>query len=73
MEPMIHGPIRSDADYEAAVSSLNALLDAGAADENHTSADLLQSLGELIADYEDIHLPTEPMPGVSPDTPSQLS
>jgi hypothetical protein len=41
-------PIRSADDYEAAVSALNALLDAGAADENHPLADLAATLGELI-------------------------
>ena len=55
-------PIRSDADYDAAVSSLNGLLDAGAADEDHPLADLVETLGELIADYDDTHYPIEPVP-----------
>lgn len=48
-------PVRSDADYVSAVSSLNALLDAGAGDEDHVLADLAATLGELIADYDDQH------------------
>ena len=45
-------PIRNDPDYDAAVSTLNALMDAGAADEHHPLADLAATLGELIGDYE---------------------
>jgi HTH-type transcriptional regulator/antitoxin HigA len=45
-------PIRNDQDYEAAVSTLNALMDAGGADEQHALADLTATLGELIGDYE---------------------
>lgn len=48
-------PIRHEKDYNAAVGSLNSLLDAGAADENHALADLVATLGELISDYEDKH------------------
>lgn len=50
-------PIRSAADYDAAVAALNGLLDAGAADEAHPLADLAATLGELIADYDDVHYP----------------
>lgn len=48
-------PIRHETDYNAALDSLNSLLDAGAADENHALADLVATLGELIGDYEDKH------------------
>lgn len=48
-------PIRSLAEYEAAVASLNALLDTGAADEAHPLADLVATLGELIGDFDDAH------------------
>jgi HTH-type transcriptional regulator/antitoxin HigA len=52
-------PIRSAADYEAAVAALNALLDAGAADEEHALADLAATLGELIGDYDADHYPSQ--------------
>ncbi len=45
-------PIRSAVDYERAVTSINALLDAGARDEEHPLADLLEMLGDLISEYE---------------------
>lgn len=56
-------PIRTAVDYDAAVASLNALLDAGAADETHPLADLAATLGELIGDYDDAHYPAK---GVAP-------
>lgn len=46
-------PIRNEADYGSAVAAVNALLDAGVADEDHPLADLLATLGELISDYEE--------------------
>jgi HTH-type transcriptional regulator/antitoxin HigA len=45
-------PIRTAADYKAAVRTLDELIDAGAADEKHVLADLVATLGELIADYD---------------------
>jgi len=48
-------PIRSMSDYEAAVQALNALLDAGAAQESHPLANLAATLGELVADYDEAH------------------
>ena len=48
-------PIRSEHDYDAAVASMNRLLDAGAADEAHPLADLVATLGELIGDYDAVH------------------
>jgi HTH-type transcriptional regulator/antitoxin HigA len=50
-------PIRTKADYARAVAALNAMLDAGAADESHALADLAATLGELIGDYDDKHHP----------------
>ena len=50
-------PIRSVADYDSAVESLNGLLDAGAADETHPLADLAATLGELIGDCDSVHYP----------------
>ncbi len=50
-------PIRTEADYDTAVASLNALLDASAGDEAHPLADLAVTLGELIGDYDDAHYP----------------
>ena len=55
-------PVRTSADYAAAVAALNALLDAGAAQENHPLANLAATLGELVADYDAEHYPSEPVP-----------
>lgn len=51
-------PIRSKSEYARAVRAMDNLLDAGAADESHSLADLAATLGELIGDYDDNHLPT---------------
>ncbi|MGN7982612.1 helix-turn-helix domain-containing protein [Burkholderia sp. 22313] len=48
-------PITSDRDYDFAVRALNALLDAGAADEHHKLASLADTLGEFISEYDDAH------------------
>jgi HTH-type transcriptional regulator / antitoxin HigA len=50
-------PIRSRKDYTRAVNAMNALLDAGAADESHALAGLAATLGELIGDYDARHHP----------------
>lgn len=55
--------IRTDADYEKAVTILNQLLDAGAADESSPLGDLTNALGAVIGDYENLH---HPMPEVTP-------
>jgi HTH-type transcriptional regulator / antitoxin HigA len=55
-------PIRNRKDYTRAVNAMNALLDAGAADESHPLAGLAATLGELIGDYDARHFP---MPEVS--------
>lgn len=47
--------IRTSKQYNKAVLTLNQLLDAGAADEKSPLADLVNSLGSLIGDYEDAH------------------
>ena len=57
-------PVRSEADYEAAMAALNGLLDAGAGDEAHPLADLVATLGELIGDYDDTHYAAEPVAAV---------
>jgi len=57
-------PIRTASEYDAAIASLNELLDAGATDEKHALADLAATLGELIGDYEAQHHPAAP---VAPD------
>ncbi|MBC3876817.1 MULTISPECIES: type II toxin-antitoxin system HigA family antitoxin [unclassified Undibacterium] len=46
--------IHNDADYENAIVALNQLMDAGGADEKSPLAELVNSLGSLIADYEDM-------------------
>lgn len=48
-------PIRTTADYDAAVQAMDALLDAGGAAEQHSLAGLVALLGELIAEYDDTH------------------
>lgn len=51
--------IHNEQDYEAAVSALNRLLDAGAAEDDHPLADLVSALGNFIADYEDRQHPPD--------------
>jgi len=50
-------PIRSEQDYDHAVATLNQLLDAGAADAAHPLSDLVDTLGSLIAEYDERHFP----------------
>lgn len=52
-------PIRTDAGYEKAVAALNQLLDAGAANEAHPLAGLVDTLGALIGEYDDVHYPAQ--------------
>ncbi|MBB5606769.1 MULTISPECIES: type II toxin-antitoxin system HigA family antitoxin [unclassified Janthinobacterium] len=54
-------PLNDEADYERAVGILNGLLDAGAADENHPLATLVETLGMLISHYDDQHYPAPPV------------
>lgn len=44
-------------DYAKAVAVLNQLLDAGAAEENHPLAGLVNTVGMLISVYDDSHNP----------------
>lgn len=54
--------IRSAQDYDKAVAMLNRLLDAGAADERSPLADLANTIGSLIADFEDTQNPASEVP-----------
>ena len=54
--------IRNAQDYDQAVSALNQLLDAGAADEAAPLAELANTLGSLIAEYDDFHYPQQAVP-----------
>jgi HTH-type transcriptional regulator / antitoxin HigA len=56
-------PIRTRKDYTRAVNAMNALLDAGAAEESHSLADLAAILGGLIGDYEARQFPVPDLPG----------
>lgn len=47
--------------YEQAVSVLHQLLDAGAADERHPLAGLVDSIGRLIGEYDQEHFPPAPV------------
>lgn len=47
--------IRDETDYDQTVAVMNSLLDAGASNETHPLAGLAQTLGLLIADYDDTH------------------
>ncbi|WP_051888069.1 hypothetical protein [Caballeronia sordidicola] len=48
-------PITDDREYHEAVRALNALLDAGGADEKHPVAPLVDLLGDFIGAYENVH------------------
>lgn len=54
--------INSEDDYDRAVSAQNKLLDAGAADEKHPLADLVNTLGVLISEYDSVHYPAKDVP-----------
>lgn len=47
--------IKNAKQYDKAVTVLNQLLDAGAANERSPLADLVNSLGSLVGDYEEAH------------------
>jgi HTH-type transcriptional regulator/antitoxin HigA len=49
--------IRNAEEYELAVLKLNQLLDAGAAEETHPLANLVDLLGTLLSAYDDQHYP----------------
>jgi HTH-type transcriptional regulator/antitoxin HigA len=56
-------PITNEAEYDEAVRVLNALLNAGASDETHELAPLVDTLGDFIGDYDDANYV---LPDVSP-------
>lgn len=54
--------IRNAQDYDQAISALNQLLDAGATDSAAPLAELVNTLGSLIAEYDNIHYPQQAVP-----------
>ncbi len=50
-------PATNEDEYHALVESLDAILDAGGADENHQMAGLASMVGELVAAWETKHYP----------------
>jgi len=54
--PLLQRPA-TEAEYEAMVEALDAILDAGGADENHPLASLADYLGNLVEEYEAEHHP----------------
>lgn len=52
-------PLSNQNDYAKAVAALNQLLDAGAAEEDHRLAGLVNIIGMLIGAYEDSNNPPE--------------
>lgn len=53
-------PASTDAEYKVLVESLDALLDAGAADEANPLAALAAMVGDLVSDYEQKRYPMPP-------------
>lgn len=53
-------PASNEAEYQALIESLDALLDSGAADETHPLAGLACLIGDLISAYEQPHHPMPP-------------
>lgn len=53
-------PLKDEAEYLHAVNIMNCLLDAGAAYEKHPLAELVDTLGLLIGDYDNQHFPPHP-------------
>ena len=54
--PLLQHP-DTEADYQSMVEALDAVLDAGGADETHPLASLADHLGNLIEEYEAEHHP----------------
>ena len=54
--PLLSPPV-NDAEYKARVKDLDAILDAGGADETHPLAALASMVGERIAEYEALRYP----------------
>lgn len=59
--PILEVP-RSKSAYRRMVAALDAVLDAGGADEAHPLARLADYLGDLIAEYEASNMPMREMP-----------
>lgn len=55
--------IQTREEYDRAVHSLNGLLDDGGADEGHSLAALVDTLGTLIEAYEREYIPEPPVTG----------
>ena len=53
-------PARTKSQYQALVESLDAVLDAGGADEANPLARLAAMLGDLVSAYEQAHCPMPP-------------
>ncbi|MDH5670004.1 MAG: transcriptional regulator [Nitrospira sp.] len=51
------GPLRTEADYNRAVTVLDEILDEIGQQETHPLADLAETLGLFIEAYEDAHVP----------------
>lgn len=53
-------PAKNEAEYLALVESLDAILDAGGADETHPLAGLAAMVGDLVSAWELTHYPMPP-------------
>lgn len=53
-------PAKTKTQYQALVESLDAVLDAGGADETNPLARLAAMLGDLVSAYEEVHYPMPP-------------
>lgn len=58
LAPVLTQPKNTE-EYDRLVASLDAVLDAGGADENHPLASLADRMGDLIAQYDDVHYTPE--------------
>lgn len=58
------GPVSSETHYDRLVDVMNALMDAGAANEAHPLAALLATIGGLVSDYEQTRYQAESVSGV---------
>ena len=56
--------IRDEAEYDRAISTLNALIDEVGTDEQHPLYELLDTLGTVIHAYEEKHYPIPECSGV---------
>lgn len=54
LAPMLTQPKNTE-EYDQLVADLDAVLDAGGANENHPLASLADRMGDLIAQYDDLH------------------